>query len=135
MNTTLKNILAVLAGLAGGSIVNMALVAFGPILIPPPVGVDMTTAEGLKAGIHLLEPKHFLFPFLAHAIGTLAGSWIAVKFGASHHKTLSMVIGAFFFTGGLMMIMMIPSPLWFSLTDLILAYFPMAWLGYKFTGR
>jgi hypothetical protein len=135
MNTSVKNIIAVLAGLAGGSIVNMALVAIGPTLIPAPEGVNMTTSSGLKAGIHLMEPKNFLFPFLAHAGGTLAGAWIAAKFGVSHHKTLAMVLGAFFFTGGLMMIIMVPSPLWFSLTDLILAYFPMAWLGYKLTGR
>ncbi|TGL88194.1 hypothetical protein EHQ68_10195 [Leptospira congkakensis] len=42
-------------------------------IILPPKGADVTTMEGLKASIHLFEPEHFLFPFLAHALGTLVG--------------------------------------------------------------
>ena len=40
-------------------------------LIPPPEGADVTTLEGLKTSMHLFQPKHFLMPFLAHALGTL----------------------------------------------------------------
>jgi hypothetical protein len=28
------------------------------------------------------------------------------------------------------MVKILPSPLWFNITDLCLAYLPMAWLGY-----
>jgi hypothetical protein len=45
--------------------------------------------------------------------------------------TFALVIGAFFLIGGAMMVFMLPSPLWFSVVDLALAYFPMAWLGGK----
>jgi hypothetical protein len=41
-----------------------------------------------------------------------------------------MLIASLFFAGGIYMVMLLPSPLWFNLTDLILAYFPMAFLGY-----
>ena len=68
---TLRNVLAVLVGLVIGSAVNMALVTLGPSLIPPPAGADVTSAEGLRAAMPLLEPRHFLMPFLAHALGTL----------------------------------------------------------------
>lgn len=47
----------------------MALVLIGPHLILPPAGVDVSDAQSLKASIHLLQPKHFVFPFLAHALG------------------------------------------------------------------
>lgn len=69
--------LAVLAGLVLGSLVNMAIVSAGPMLIPPPAGVDVNTDEGLSRGIHLFEPRHFQTPFLAHALGTLAGALCA----------------------------------------------------------
>lgn len=46
-------------------------------IIPPPIGVDNTTVDGLKTGIHLFLPKHFLFPFLAHALGTFVGALLA----------------------------------------------------------
>src|SRR5690606_30513718 len=69
MKHWVRNVAAVVAGLVVGSVVNMAIVAAGPALVPPPAGVDTATAEGLAAGIHLFQPKHFLSPFLAHALG------------------------------------------------------------------
>jgi hypothetical protein len=75
----LRNVLAVVAGLTLGSLLNMALVTVSSSLIPPPEGADMTTVEGLKAAMPSLEAKHFFFPFLAHALGTLVASFVAVK--------------------------------------------------------
>ena len=79
MNITLKNILAVFAGIAIGMIVNMGLIMISSSIIPTPEGIDNTTMEGLKAGMYLFEPKHFIMPFLAHALGTFAGAYVAAK--------------------------------------------------------
>ena len=43
-------------------IVNMGLIIAGPMLVPPPAGVDVSSAESIAASIHLFEPQHFLFP-------------------------------------------------------------------------
>jgi len=118
-------------GAVTGGTVNMALVILGGIVVTPPTGVDLTTAEGLAAGMPLMQPKHFLFPFLAHAAGTLVGAWIVARFAASRQLQLSMIISALFFAGGFQMVMELPSPMWFNATDLLLAYFPMGWLAYK----
>lgn len=59
----IKNILAVLAGCILGSVVNMGIITVSGSIIPPPDGADVTTMEGLKASIHLFQPKHFIFPF------------------------------------------------------------------------
>lgn len=134
MNNIVRNILAVLAGILGGSIVNMSLIQLGGVVIPPPGGADVTTAEGLKEAMLLFEPIHFLFPFLAHALGTLAGAWITAKIAGSHKMIFALGMGLFFLLGGISMILMVPSPLWFTLTDLILAYIPMAYLGGKWAG-
>ena len=63
MNSTVKNILAVVTGLIIGSIINMGIIMISGSIIPPPNGVDVTTMEGLKETMHLFEPKHFIFPF------------------------------------------------------------------------
>ena len=60
MNPTIRNILAVIAGLAAGSAVNMGLVMAGANIIPPPAGVDVTDVESIKSAIHLFEFKHFI---------------------------------------------------------------------------
>jgi hypothetical protein len=131
MNTTVKNILAVIAGLILGSAVNMGLIMISGYIIPPPGGADVTTMEGLKESIHLFEAKHFIFPFLAHALGTFFGAFIASLVAANHKMKMALIIGVFFLIGGITNIIMIPSPAWFSILDLVGAYMPMAWLGFK----
>lgn len=133
MHSTLRAILAVVAGLVIGSIVNMGLISISASAsaIPPPAGADATTMEGLKASMHLFEPKHFVFPFLAHALGTLVGAAIAALIAARRKFRLAMIVGGVFLAGGIASVLMLPSPLWFNALDLVGAYFPMAWLGWK----
>lgn len=129
MPKLLRNILAVLAGVVVGGVVNMALITLSPSLIPPPAGVDVTTAQGLEKGIHLFQPRHFVMPFLAHALGTLAGALAAYLIAATYKARLAFVVGAFFLCGGVAASFMIPAPAWFIALDLVAAYLPMAWLG------
>ena len=131
MNPILRNVLAVVAGIILGSIVNMAIIMLSSSIIPPPEGVNPSDMESLKASMHLFEPKHFLMPFLAHAFGTLVGAFVAGLIAINHRLKISLAIGLFFILGGITNILLLPSPLWFTITDLALAYIPMAWLGYK----
>jgi hypothetical protein len=135
MNATVKNILAVIIGIGMGMVVNMGLIMISSSLIPPPEGIDNTTMEGLKAGMHLFEPKHFIMPFLAHALGTLAGALVAAKLAASHHMKFAIGIGVFFLLGGLANIFMLPSPTWFTVLDLGVAYIPMGLLAGKLASK
>ena len=127
----LRNILAVLAGLVLGSVVNMAIVMAGPSLIPPPAGVDVTNPETLAQSMHLFEARHFVTPFLAHALGTLVGAFVAFKVAASHKAAFAWTIGALFLCGGIAASFMIPAPAWFMALDIVVAYLPMAWLAIR----
>lgn len=133
--TILRNIAAVILGLAVGFVVNMSLVTLGPMLVPPPAGVDVTDAQSLSESIHLFEPKHFVFPFLAHALGTLSGGLAAYLVAASQRAILAYVVGAFSLAGGIAASVMIPAPAWFVFLDLVIAYVPMAWLATVVGGR
>ena len=131
MNTIQRNILAVIIGLPLGGIVNMAIIMISGSIIAPPEGADVTTMEGLKASMHLFEPRHFLMPFLAHALGTLVGAFLCYLIASTHKMNLALLIGFIFLAGGIINVIMLPSPLWFTLVDLIGAYLPMAWFGAK----
>lgn len=125
----LRNVLAVIAGIVLGGAVNMAIVVLGPTLIPPPPGVDPSNAESLAQSIHLFEPRHFIMPFLAHALGTLVGALAAYAIAVTYRRPIAMAIGVFFLLGGVAASFMIPAPAWFIALDLVAAYLPMAWLG------
>ena len=129
MPNLLRNIAAVIAGLLVGSLANMAIVMLGAALVPPPPGVDMTTAEGLQQAMPLLQPKHFIAPFLAHAVGTLVGALLAYWIAGSRKALFAWVIGVLFLCGGIAASTMIPAPTWFKAVDLLFAYLPMAWLA------
>lgn len=135
MPTAIRVALAIILGFVVGSGVNIALVLLGPSLIAPPPSADMTTAEGITAALPLLEPKHYLMPFLAHALGTLAGALVAAFIGASHRQIGAYVVGTFFLCGGIAASFMIPAPTWFLVLDLALAYLPMAYLGLSLADR
>jgi len=135
MNPIIRNILAIMAGSILGGLVNMGIIMISGSIIPPPEGADITTMEGLKSTIHLFKPRHFLFPFLAHALGTFTGAALAVYMAATHKKFIALLIGIMFLIGGIKMISQLPSPLWYAALDLGLAYIPMAWLGYKLVKR
>jgi hypothetical protein len=135
MNPTLRNILAVVVGLVLGSIVNMSLIMISGSIIAPPEGADVTTMEGLKASMHLFEPKHFLFPFLAHALGTLVGAWIACMITTSSKMRAALIISCAFLVGGIANVVSLPSPVWFSVLDIVGAYIPMGYIGYRLASK
>jgi hypothetical protein len=129
VSSSLRNVLAVVAGILVGMGVNLALITVGPSLIAPPAGVDVSTTEGLAAGIYLFEPRHFVMPFLAHALGTYFGALAAWLLAASNRDALAWLTGGLFLLAGIAACFMIRAPAWFMATDLLLAYLPMAWLA------
>lgn len=132
MNPTIKNILIVISGIVVGSIVNMAIILMGTSIIKLPEGIDPANVDSLKQGMHLLETKHFIAPFLAHALGSFTGAFVVSKFAVSKKMFLAMLIGFFFLLGGISNVFSFPAPTWFCILDLVLAYLPMAYLGSKF---
>jgi len=125
----LRNTLALIAGVVIGGGVNMALIMLSPSLIPPPAGVDVNNAQSLSKAMHLFQPQHFVMPFLAHALGTLAGALAAFLIAATYKPPIAYAIGIVFLCGGVAASFMIPAPTWFIALDLLGAYLPMAWLG------
>jgi len=139
MKTMLQNFLAFAAGLAAGSAVNMSIIMVSGAVIAPPVGADLTTMEGLQEAMHLFEPKHYLMPFLAHALGTFAGAWVAALIAVNYKMIFALGISVFFLAGGIINVIILPSPTWFSVLDLTAAYIPMGylagWLAMKYSDK
>lgn len=130
MKPIFRNILAVIIGWLGGSLVNMGLIQTGHIILPIE-GIDLNDMDALAAIMPTLEFEYFVFPFLAHAIGTLVGAAIAGLIAANHKMKFSLAVGGLFLIGGIIVNFMIPGPTWFAAADILLAYIPMAWIGGK----
>ena len=128
MSSIIKNVLALIGGGLVGMTANMGLIITGNQLIPFSDNINPMNAMNW-------EIKYFIFPFLAHAIGTLSGAFIAAKFSASYHMLFAIFIGIFFLSGGISMVFILPAPIWFIVIDLVFAYLPMGWLGWKISNK
>jgi hypothetical protein len=60
----------------------------------------------------------------------LLAAYLVTKWGIMHQKQWAIGTGFWFLLGGTMMVFSLPTPLWFALVDLGLAYVPMGYLGY-----
>ncbi|WP_204345784.1 hypothetical protein [Psychroserpens algicola] len=128
MNPILRNILAVIIGWLVGSFVNMGLIMAGHKIVPIN-GVDINDMDAMAQVMPTLDAKYFIFPFLAHALGTFVGALIAASIAVSHKMKFALAIGVLFLIGGIMVNYMLSGPTWFTIADILLAYIPMAWLG------
>lgn len=136
MHPIVRNILAVLAGLLVGGLVNMALIVLSGSLFPPPPGVDVNDIASINAHIGEYSVAQLLAPFFAHALGALVGGFVAAKLAVGSGMPQALIVGAFNLVGGIMAVSMIPdAPMWFNVLDLVVAYMPMAWLGARLAHR
>jgi hypothetical protein len=124
--------MVIFISLFSGAMLNGAIINISGKVIAPPKGFNLNTAEGLQAAMPHMSPEHFLFPFLAHALGTLLSAILITRFLKSQQLVFSLMAGFLFLLGGVSMVIMLPeTPIWYILVDLIGAYIPMAYLGYK----
>lgn len=131
MKNILKNITAIIVGVVIGGLVNMGIIMISDSVIALPKGIDPSDMDSLVDNFHLFKPINFLMPFLAHALGTLIGAFIAAKIAATYKLQFALSIGILFLLGGIQMANILPAPNWFNIADLGFAYIPMAYLGYR----
>tara|TARA_Y100000389_G_scaffold178877_1_gene192442 strand:+ start:1112 stop:1549 length:438 start_codon:yes stop_codon:yes gene_type:complete len=130
MKSIIKNIMAFTVGWITGSIVNMGLIQLGHEIFPI-VGLDSNDMVALAELMPTLEFEFFIFPFLAHALGTLVGAITTGFIAVNHKMKFSLGIGVLFLIGGITVNYILPGPFWFAIVDIVLAYIPMAWIGGK----
>ncbi len=142
MNITVKHVfvslLAIVVGVFIGVIVNGGLIALSPYLIAPPEGVNPMDEVSLRENIDKFTFRHYIVPFLAHALGTLVGAFVATKI-AKRFKIEgvmlafpALAIALLFMWGGISTSRSINAPFVALLVDAVLCYIPMAILGYMF---
>lgn len=124
----IRNILAVIAGLAAGMAVNMALVMLNAyVLFPMPAGTDMSDPEQMNAYIATLSTAAFVVVLAAHLGQSFVGGWTAARIGASKPMVLAMIVGVLSLAGGVMNMMQLEHPAWMYVE--LPLYLVVAWLA------
>jgi len=124
MKQLLKNIGILILSIIIGMIVNMGLIIIGGVVFPLSESFEPMNAINW-------DFKYFIFPFLAHSIGTLSGAFVASKLSRNYHIIIPGIVGLYFLSGGIYMVTILPAPVWFICLDLIICYIPMCLLGWS----
>ena len=124
MKSVLKNIGIIVVGIIIGMIINMGIIILGATIVPITENFEPMNAMNW-------DLKYFIFPFLAHALGTFSGSFAASRLSKNHHIIIPLIVGLYFLSGGIYMVTILPAPTWFICLDLIISYIPMAILGWN----
>ncbi len=124
MKKILKNIGIITFGIIIGMIINIGLIILGGMIIPPADNFEPMNAVNW-------DLKYFIFPFLAHTMGTFSGAFIVSKLSKKTNIILPLIVGFYFLLGGIYMMTILPAPIWFILLDITGGYIPMALLGWK----
>jgi hypothetical protein len=127
MKPIVRNILAVIAGWIAGGAINSFIVQIGHTVYP--MDIASNDMEAFAAFLENADSKYFIFPFIAHALGTLVGAFVAALISTNRKAAVALTVGVFFLLGGITMSLLVPAPNWFIAMDLIAAYIPMALLG------
>jgi hypothetical protein len=130
----LRDIGAVIAGLAVSIIIIMAVQMVGHALWPPPEGLDWNDTEVLRTFTSQLPFLALLFPIVSYFLGALAGPFVACRIGTLKPLVFVGVIGIVLLAFTIANLIQIPHPLWFSITA-VAAVIIGGWLALQLACR
>lgn len=128
MKTTLRNILGIVAGILVGAVVIFVVQLIGHKVYPVAGTVDISDKEAMAAFVASLPMGALLFVIAAYAAGSFVGGALAAFIGRGARLRHALVVGLFLLVSGVMNLVAIPHPVWFSVLT-VLVFLPFAWLG------
>ena len=131
----IRKIMAVVIGIVAGGVFNMAMVTASHAVYPLPDGIDPNDFEALKAHVevHGMPTGALIMVLVAHAGGSLVSGFVCGLIAMRSWCVAAIGLGALWTCGGIAMLMMLPAPIWFAVTDVGL-YIPAALLGVRLGG-
>jgi uncharacterized membrane protein len=124
----LREILAVLAGLAASFLVIMLMDGISGRLYPMGA-VDMHDKVVMKATWQLVPVLVKLLICFSPIIGACIGGGVAARIGTERRLRSALVVGAITLLGGIMNLASLWHPAW--MWGQLLLYMPAAWLGWR----
>lgn len=110
----MRNVLAVLLGIAAAGFAVMGVEMLGQVLFPPPAGLDPSDPRAVEAYIAAAPFGALAWVLIAWAVGALAGSAVAAKIASGPRpQRQGILVGAILFVMAILNMFMIPHPLWF----------------------
>ncbi len=128
----IRNIGALIAGIVTAFASIYLIEMLGHTIYPPPADLDFSNPDAIRPYIATLPIIALLFPMFGWFVGTFAGSLVADFCGDTKPFVFAGIVGGLVLAATIANLIMIPHPLWFSITAL-LGIVASAWLATRVT--
>lgn len=125
----IRKILSVVGGLFAGGIVVKLVEALAHAVFPISAGLDMNTPEGISTYIKNSPSTVLLFVVAGWTIGSFIAGLAATMIARELRGVYALICGCIFFLLILMVLLVIPHPIWVWIVSLALIV-PAAWIGF-----
>lgn len=115
-----RKIAAVLAGIVVALALVFIIEMVGHQVYPPPAGLDFTKPEVVASYMQTLPAGAFVFVLTGFAVATLVGGWVCATIARGRPMLFAGVIGVLMLAATVANLLMIPHPLWFSISAITL---------------
>ncbi|MBU2557820.1 MAG: hypothetical protein KJ578_08595 [Bacteroidetes bacterium] len=123
----LRKIIAILAGIIIGMIVIAVVEYLGHYIFPAPVDLELSEEAYNQGAMYSMIPfKNMLMVLLAYLLGSFAAGFTTSII--AQNKILALIPGFALMIAGIINVMLIPHPLWFTFISLAV-YVPFAFFG------
>jgi hypothetical protein len=123
-----KNIAAGFAGVVVAGLIVWLVEMLGHTVYPVPPELDMSDLDTLREYIAGLPTGAFAFVAAGWFLGTLGGVLTACRIGTASPMVFTMVVTGLMLFATAYNLVVIPHPLWFSITG-VAGILVAAWLG------
>ena len=130
----LRDIGAVIAGLAVSMAVIMAVQMIGLSLWPAPEGLDWNDEEVIRTYTSQLPFLALLFPIVSYFVGAFAGPFVACRIGTAKPVLFVGIIGIVLLAFTVANLIQIPHPVWFSVLA-VAAILVGGWLALQLAAK
>jgi hypothetical protein len=130
----LRKVLAVLAGIVAAVAVFMIFERINGKLFPLPPGTDPADHEAMTAYVGTLPATAFVLVLAGWAVGSFVCGLLIRVISRSGDTTPAYIAGLFLMTAGIVDIFMLPHPLWFTITGIVI-FIPLTLLGHSLVRR
>ena len=109
----IKNLLAVIAGIATFALLIMAIEWISHQVYPPP-DIDFSEPDQIRAFMSTIPVGAILFIGLAWMAGAFCGTIVASYIGTLKPLYFGIIIGGLVLAGSITNLLIIPHPVWFT---------------------
>lgn len=120
MESSIRNALAVFAGVVIGAVVISLIETFSPQLLPTSSGLDFTNPEAFGQLMGSIPIDAKLLVLLAWFVGTVTGTYTSIRMAADSQKLIAIIMGALFLLIGVVNMATITFPLWFWCSGIVI---------------